>query len=800
MVTVPEYRRQVQQRPVNQTSAQVRTSSDTFGAGLGRAAGQIAQGVFDAADAVDFKDQLTQDAEAREAYNGYRRAQREALRAPETGYLNRTGANGIDVQTPAEQRLRELRKEYGAGLKPRARKKYDSMVDEMQDQAHGQLLTHTSNETRNYIENQRKSTIEGYAEEAATNWNDQEAFDRNLGLALEEQNQLANLQGWDDATRTQAAENLISGTVKQRIVLTAAEDPLAAAEMLENSRDALNAGDEYALDTNLKQLVIDAKADKFVQGFVVRGSGTGSSVVSPYGAARVRAESGGNPYAANNKANPGFAAPDGSASSALGLNQILRGTYLQAVREMRSEGGAAWAAGMTENEIALTRTNPAIEGTVQAYLERQDEARLRSIGLPPTPVNKYAMHHFGSGDGPELLLVAMNDPSRPASEIFSPAVFKANPQFKGKTAGQVFDWIANHLGADGASVSGERAFFDANAAFQAAMLIEDPDEQKAALQRINTLRTMQDNARSSSQQQAQEAAWNIYAETGNADLGYEMMQAMGQGGWTAFQNAVANDREGIDATQPETWEMLTAASMNPREFASVNLEAHRANLSKADFRQFYAQQQEAKKSLETAAFETAKTKAGIPYGAMYGHAEEIYRSMVDDTSEADMDKDQRRQRVEFQRQLNQLIGEFFDREAREPSQTEVRSMALALALPVSPSDGGWFTAGSGASLFHMANRPDGVSFEVDVSYEDVPYADRARIAAELTVNGETPTNKEIADAYERETMMRAGLPPRVEVDDVPEGFAVAVKGANPNATDVDIVEAYQAYLMDKFNP
>lgn len=797
MATVPEYRRQIENRPVNRQGVRVNTSADTFGAGIGRATQKVSDGVFDVAKAVDFKQQLTSDADARDAFDAYRYDQREAMRAPETGYLNRTGANGVDVQKPAEQQLRELRESHGEGLNPRARKKYDKLVDGMQDQAHSQLLTHSSNETRNYIKNKRSSTIAGYAEEAATNWNDQELFDKNLGLALQEQNELANLQGWDDATRKQAAEKLVSNTVKQRVVMTAAEDPIAAQEMLENSREALNAEDEYDLDTNLKGMVIDAKADQFTQQFVKNGGGPAGGS-DPYATLVVGAESGGDPYAANNPQNPGYASPDGTRSSALGPHQFLRGTYLETVEKMRSEGGAAWAQGMSSVEIAATRTDTDIEGSVYQYYRRQNQAAIEAAGFNINPTTEYAFHHFGAGGGADLLRAAKYNPAVSIKKVFGDDVLRANPQFKGKTAGEALDWVEGHLGADKPG-----AYFDASGAFQAAMQIEDPELRDAALKKINSLRVMQDNAKSSSRKQAQEQAWNQYAETGKTDLGFEMKQAMGQSGWTAFQNAVANDRRGIDITAPETWDTLTEASANPQEFVDINLEAHRANLSKADYRQFKEQQVAMEKQLDAAPFEQAKEKAALPYAKLIGYTDDIYEGRVDDTSDVDMTQEQRNQRMQFQRQMQQLIGEFYDREQREPSQVEVQNMAMGLTLPVTTTSQESFLWRSGdvtreGSMFQMANRPDDATFEVAYKYEDVPYADKSRIAAQLTAEGVEVTQQEIADTYEREVMMRAGLPPRVDISDVPDDIADAVRENNPGASDTAVVEAYQAFLMDQF--
>lgn len=801
MAAVPEWQRQKQLRPTNQTAERVSTTPDTFGAGVGRAMGQAAEGVYDAAEALDFRQSLTEDADGRAAFNKYRYDQKELLKTPETGYLNRTGENALDTQRQAERDLKDLRERHAQGLSPRARKKYNDLVDGMQDQAHGQLLTHTSNESRNYITNQRKSTIEGYLEEAATNWNDDALFDENLGRALAEQNELATLQGWDPATRKQGAENLVSGALKGRIVQAAAVDPLVAQELLDNSRDALNAADEHALDTNLKALVIEAKADAVVNKFIVRGGnpdGSGS-VVDPYAASIDRAESGGNPYAANNPDNPGYASADGTKSSALGLRQYLRGTYLKAVSDMRKQGLAAWADGMTEAEIAQTRTNPAIEGSVHNFVRQQNQSVIRSAGYDVTPTTEYAIHHFGPGGGIALLNTARTNPGASAQAVLGDAVIKANPQFKGLTVAQALDWVSNHIGADDSS-GGSGAFFDAEAAFREAMAIEDPEVRDAALKKINSLQAMQASARASAQQEAQAEAWNIYTETGRTDLGVEMKQRMGQGGWTTFMAAVANDRQGIDTTDPATWDFLTELSSRPDEFAKVNLEAHRPNLSQSDWRTFFAQQQAAKEQIDRAPFEAAQNKAALPYAKLHGYAEDIYRGVVDDTAKEKMSQEERLQRVAFERELNRLIGEFFDREKREPGPLEVQEMAWLAVAPTTYTPAGSRRQKDGF-MFQLSNRADGTDFQMQVEYESILTAERTRLAnvwLDANPGADVPPPDAIAELYEQEMLLRNGVPPNVGIDDVPMWLVREEMAADPTATPEDMVEQYQLFILHEY--
>lgn len=808
MATVPEYQRRVNDRPVNQQAINVQTSPDAFGAGIGRATQQLGQGIFDVASAIDFKDQLTADADAREAFNRYRAANQQFLMDPNNGVLNQTGANSLGAEEQIANAQRAMRDEFGSGLSGRAQKAYNERVDDMEFQSDERILNHTSAETRNYVTNQRQATINGYVEEAVTNYDNEELFQRNLGQALAEQGELARLEGWDEATQQNAAEKLISSTMKGRIVQTATNDPLRAEELLNNSRDVLSAEDEHALDTGMKQLIIDAKVNQFVQPFVRSGMGATSD---PYLAAVTRAESNNNPNAANNRANPGVAAADGSASSALGSKQFLRGTYLDEVRKLRAAGGASWAEGMTDDEIAATRTDPAREGEVFNFFRAGNQQQIAAEGFPVTPVTEYAFHHFGDGGGAALLRTARDNPSAGMEQTFGAAtrgILAANPQFKGKTAGEALDWLAAHLGADDETLSGGNFFNAADALAQAAA-IEDPEVQAAAMAKISNLMTLQDKARAADRQNAQEMAWNNYVETGEQAVPMELKLRMGQGGWAAYQQSVENDIQGIDVTDEGAWKELMDLTADPKAFADVNLQSYRPSLSEADWRSFVQLQtaqaaaQEADKA--GSALATADARNNMNFNQMFTAADDIYRAMVDDTSAADLKPENRKQRVEFERNLMKLAQDFFDREERAPNTQEVRELATTLAMPVTFSsvDPAFLwrdeqTLQTPGFFFQVDQRPEGSSYDLTYQYDDIPASDRTDIAASLmaTNGGVLPTPDEIADVYENRRLMAAGLPPNVDIEQVPEDLISSARTRNPEITDDELVELYQVYLME----
>lgn len=694
MANVPDYNRQVQLRGSNQQSISVGTSAATFGGQVGQAAQTLGAGVAKIADAIDYRDQLTADADARKAFNAYRYDQREALNAPETGYLNQTGGNALDVQKSAEARLTELRDKHGDGLDPRALKKYQALTDEMQDQAHSSLLTHTADETRNYVVNERKSTINGYIEEAATNWNNQELFDRNLGNALREQDQLATLQGWDAATRVTSAEALISGAVRQRIVYAAEKDPVAAQKMLDQSRDTLSAEDEYALSTGLKGVVMDARVDAFTQQFIRRGGttpsaqsgqrktarydatdnpndgvkvdfamgnarpekpnqevidvvttaaeatfGKGTRVVVTSGAEGNKAQHGSGRHQTGMAGDVAIIRPDGTtvkatdtdaaqfaraaaSAGALGLGfgeGYMGGDHFH-VDLVVPSGGQAHTWG---------KQGAAMGPELTALMTKGASATLQGTPYEDNAVNRGLVSQFGARVATTMIGAAEATPFIPAKTALPPEIMAANPNFEGMTIGEVYDAISSAVGDDPAARMG-RAHFDAQAAYEAALAISDPEMRKAALQSIDTMATLQDRGRAEARREAQENAWNEYTSTGRTDFPMDVRQSMGQSGWTAFQSAVANDRKGIDTSNPETWEMLTRmASSNPKKFADLNLPAHYPNLSKADREQFIQTQESVRSALAGNAKKIADGANTINYDKVFTAADDVYAALVD---------------------------------------------------------------------------------------------------------------------------------------------------------------------------
>ena len=113
-------------------------------------------------------------------------------------------------------------------------------------------------------------------------------------------------------------------------------------------------------------------------------------------------ESGNDPKAVNTS----------GGTYASGLGGLLPSTYRGIMQE-------APHLGLRPDGILDAGQNAA----ATRYYTEKSVGILKSMGLPVTSENLYALHHFGYGGGPKLI----NNQDAPLQSIYGPEIFRANP-------------------------------------------------------------------------------------------------------------------------------------------------------------------------------------------------------------------------------------------------------------------------------------------------------------------------------------------------------------------------------------
>lgn len=163
-----------------------------------------------------------------------------------------------------------------------------------------------------------------------------------------------------------------------------------------------------------------------------------------YASKVIRVESGGNANATN------------STSSASGLAGFTNGTWMQSVRELQAQGGAAWAKGLSNDDILDMRKNGAASKEVLEHFTAQNQRALAGAGLPVNDATTYMAHFFGVGGAIKVLSA---DPSALISDLL-PEAAKANGFLQGMTVVDAQNWAARKMTMKASDIAAQQIQID----------------------------------------------------------------------------------------------------------------------------------------------------------------------------------------------------------------------------------------------------------------------------------------------------------------------------------------------------
>lgn len=136
----------------------------------------------------------------------------------------------------------------------------------------------------------------------------------------------------------------------------------------------------------------------------------------------------------------GIATAKNPLSSATGLHQFTKGTWMNMVDKYRPD----LLEGRTRNDVLSLRTDPNLSTEMAGNLARENAAYLEDRGLPVNEGSLYLSHFLGSSAAADVLRAA---PDTPISNLVGEDAIKANQRILGgdRTAADVAQWASNKM-------------------------------------------------------------------------------------------------------------------------------------------------------------------------------------------------------------------------------------------------------------------------------------------------------------------------------------------------------------------
>lgn len=293
MATVPY--NPLQQVAPDRSMPTANVSAETFGAGVGNAARQVADR---GADYATKQKMINNEAEAKDADMAYQRELQTLGFDPEKGYFSRLGKsalddykNILDAATSARQRIANGMNNPGArNLFERAAAAHELNFQDSMDR-------HAIQQRKLWLVGTSDARANETVALAANYFNDDKRFNQAVATARDEAYQQGDLQGWSDEQKAVAARAYESKAWVLRITKQNQFSPIKAADMFNANQAKLDPVAAAQLGATLKQSVIPVQTRQLVDA-VMNGAPSPSATLVD---AVRKAESGGRQFGADGK-------------------------------------------------------------------------------------------------------------------------------------------------------------------------------------------------------------------------------------------------------------------------------------------------------------------------------------------------------------------------------------------------------------------------------------------------------------------------------------------------------------------
>lgn len=255
--------------PAETTGARLRAADMAAGglavaqgvANLGRAGADYAQAQAD----IDLR---FDDTESRKAAQRYQTGAAKIL----SDFQLETGSNAYTKRTATEEALKKLREEaLGGTTNDRMRRMANDRIEGLFGADSVKIGEHATRQLRTEQEGTLKSQVVLSGEDAAANWDRPDLMGAHMDTMKAAVDELGALNGWSTDQVRLEKSNAVSAVHKDVVNRMLADDDIDAAQIyLEANADEMNANDELALRSAMKEPLLTRQA----QGDFDRAIGT----------------------------------------------------------------------------------------------------------------------------------------------------------------------------------------------------------------------------------------------------------------------------------------------------------------------------------------------------------------------------------------------------------------------------------------------------------------------------------------------------------------------------------------------
>lgn len=751
MVKVPEYQPSVSLRPALRQDIDVRATPEAFGTDIGKGLVNLGKGAMHLTEYVEQARDLEDVLRAKEADNKLADWDRNA-KYGEGGYMTMEGRAAVDGRAAYEKQLGEKRREFGQGLTPGAVKAYETASQARMRSSLESAIVHSAGQRKKWFNDAGNARLETFANDALVNFNKPELANRNIAAGILELREQGTMHGWDAATLQSREADYVSGVRKNITLRIAQGDPVLAEKYMKENAGQLTGAHQYELQSKLETEIASEKSKREADAIL--------------GGARKPAEGspGLTPFWKDGRAVP-EAKPPGKTVADAGPTRTRAALYAR----LPAGKDRGHVDGLDENfatnlSAMLDDAPPGMREKLGIYSGYRSEERQRQLWENSDKSGKWvappgrSFHNHGQAvdlayDGQSL-------------RHAPPEVQKWVHDNAGKY-GMFFPmkhepWHIEPVGTRGGGESGTVAPRNNTVSPRAALpsyadiearLQAIPDDKVRDLTRKRVYAGIEAQTKAVAQQEvaAKAELWKYIDQGQTPDsVPMEVRQAAGMAAVSSAWGYIETVRKGRAVENDESllYGMRRYAASNPTEFADVDLNDYRDRLSKEAIKELSGKQTDAlgdqRKAREegitlTSAFSFAKQQldaVGISTTGKKGAAAQREEARI----------------AQFQNVLASEMEEFKRQNKRVPDQVEIQKLINKLLLPVVIKTPGllWDSNDTGKRLFEAGARPDAAKVDIDVKYADIPIDMRRGISLRLeTKNGRKPSEKEIADEYER---------------------------------------------------